>query len=190
MSTYDLTSYNQNPPGVLTPAWDLTGIVNKVYGPPFPKSKANQDDCCHRCNIAAAPYVKSNGMAADACAAGTPGGTDVNAYSSVGDTYYRGCRRIGTLTNTPEVKKTVCTCPATWWSDQNVPGGITTNGTCKKEALGNCGIKILPLPPMGTQLGTWGFSWDNTLWAYGTKENGGAANCVTTVVSPRVCKFQ
>lgn len=186
ISILDLTNQKHRD-GVIM---DLTGAVNKTYSGLNPQNDTNQTDCNTRCTTEAAKYTGSQSVAAAACAAGTANGTVIRAWSAVGTREYKSAQQIGILINTPEVKKTVCTCPATWWSDKNVPGGVTTDGKCKKEALDNCGIKISPLPPMGTQLGTWGFSWDNTLWAYGTKENGGAANCVTTVVSPAVCKFQ
>lgn len=68
-----------------------------------------------------------------------------------------------------------CHCPKGWLSNTtNQDGGVTTDGRCKKLVCGP--IAVIP-PPDGTQLGNWGFTWGNTLWAYGTKENGGAVIC-------------
>ena len=55
---------------------------------------------------------------------------------------------------------------------------MTTDGHCKKAAC--TGNMISPFPPNGTQIGTWGFSWGNAFYAWGTAANGGAPHCTTT----------
>jgi hypothetical protein len=68
-----------------------------------------------------------------------------------------------------------CSCPKGWLSNtSNIDGGVTTDGRCKKLVCSPIGV--VP-PPDGTQLGNWGFTWGYELWAYGTKENGGAPVC-------------
>lgn len=67
-----------------------------------------------------------------------------------------------------------CKCPKGWLSNMtNVNGGPTPDGKCKKLACAN--ISVAPLPPNGTPVGTWGFTWGNGLWAWGNAANGGAA---------------
>jgi hypothetical protein len=167
---------------------DLTGAVNKVYTGIFPQNDTNQTDCNTRCTTAAAPYIGSQSIAACACAAGKPSGTLVRAWSAVGNKEYKTAAPIGTLTNKPEVKTTICTCPAGWTSNTSSQvGGVTTDGKCKKGACGP--NSIAPYPPDGTQIGSWGFTWGNGFYAWGTTANGGAPKCVTTLVSAAECKF-
>jgi hypothetical protein len=70
-----------------------------------------------------------------------------------------------------------CKCPAGWLSNtSNKDGDITTDGKCKKMICGPLNIK--PAPKNGTQVdGNLGFFWDNNLYWYGTKENGGFPVC-------------
>lgn len=84
------------------------------------------------------------------------------------------------LTYCPET----CHCPKGWLSNDysgtgtvNVDGGATNHTTtaCKKMACGPLGIR--PPAPNGTPIGTWGFTWGDEIWAYGTTANGGAAVC-------------
>jgi hypothetical protein len=73
---------------------------------------------------------------------------------------------------------TTCTCPVGWSGDNpSITGGVTTNGRCAKAA---CQHGIQPSPPNDTKIGTWGFTWGNGFYAYGSTANGGAAHCVTT----------
>lgn len=169
---------------------DLTSAVNKTYTGLFPQNDTNQTDCNTRCTTAAAAHSGSQSIAACACAAGKSSGTVCRAWSAVGTKEYKSAQQIGVLTNQPEVKKTTCTCPAGWACNgcsPQVDGGVTTDGKCKKLACQ--AISITPFPANGTQLGSWGFTWGNALIAWGSSANGGAPNCVTTVVSPAVCKF-
>lgn len=90
----------------------------------------------------------------------------------------RGYGYIGTIgTNNPDgtAGKLICTapvaavtqqkCPQGWVSNTtNQDGDITTDGKCKRLA---CQPLTPPLPPNGTPLGTWGFSWGNGLWQWG-----------------------
>ncbi|HWN09894.1 MAG TPA: hypothetical protein VNO50_11635 [Pyrinomonadaceae bacterium] len=167
---------------------DLTGAVNKTYTGINPQKDANQTDCNTKCTAAAASHTGSQSMASCACAAGKPSGTVVRAWSAVGVREYKSAQQIGILTNQPQVSQTTCTCPPTWASNTtHANGGVTTDGKCKKLACSS--ISITPLPANGTQLGNWGFTWGNSLIAWGTSANGGAPNCVTSVISGAVCKF-
>jgi hypothetical protein len=186
ISMNDLTNQN-SASGVLL---DLTGAVNKTYTGLFPQNDSNQTDCNTRCTNTAASYTGNQSIAASACAAGAPNGTVIRAWSAVGTKEYKSAQQIGVLINQPQVTKTTCTCPATWACNgcsPQVAGGVTTDGKCKK--LSCQPFSISPFPPDGTQVGAWGFTWGNALYAWGTTANGGAPNCVTTVVSPAVCKF-
>jgi hypothetical protein len=184
ISKDNLTNLN-SASGVLL---DLTGAVGKTYTGLFQQSDANQTDCNTRCTSAAASYTGSQSIATAACAAGANNGTVVRAWSAVGTREYKSAQQIGVLQKQAQVSQTTCTCPPTWLSSTtNVPGGVTGDGKCKKEA-GSC-LNISPLPPNGTQIGSWGFTWGNSLVAYGSSANGGAATCVTTIVSPAICKF-
>lgn len=79
-----------------------------------------------------------------------------------------------------------CHCPKGWLSNDytgigtvNVDGGKTNRlySACKKPVCGPLGIK--PNPTNSTPIGTWGFTWEDAIWAYGTTANGGAAICDT-----------
>lgn len=168
---------------------DLTGTVNKSYSGLDQQSDANQTDCNTRCTGAASSYTGSQAIAACACAAGVVSGTAVRAWSAVGMKEYKTSQQIGVLKNTPKVTKTVWTCPAGWLANNtNVNGGVTWGATgCKKLACRP--NTITPLPDNGTLIGTWGFTWGNECYAFGSTANGGAATSVTTVVSPAVCSF-
>lgn len=169
---------------------DLTGTVNKTYSGLFPQNDNNQTDCNTRCTSAAAPYTGNQSIAGSACAAGAPHGAVIRAWSAVGTREYKSAQQIGVLINQPQVTKKTCTCPASWTCNgcsPQVNGGVTSDGQCKKLVCQP--FSISPFPPNGTQVGTWGFTWGNALYAWGTPANGGAANCVTSVVSQAVCKF-
>lgn len=76
-------------------------------------------------------------------------------------------------------------CPAGWACNgcsPQVDGGVTTDGKCKKAACGP--NSIAPYPPDGTQIGSWGFSWGNAFYAWGTSANGGKPT--TIIISPPV----
>lgn len=186
VSKDDLTNLH-SASGVLL---DLTGTVNKTYSGLFPQNDNNQTNCNTLCTSAAAPYTGNQSIAASACAAGAPNGTVIRAWSAVGTREYKSAQQIGVLINQPQVTNWTCTCPASWTCNgcsPQVAGGVTTDGKCKKLACQS--FSISPFPPNGTQVGSWGFTWGNALYAWGTPANGGAPNCGTSVVSPAMCKF-
>lgn len=173
---------NKSATGVIK---DLTGEVNKTF---LWQGSGQQDTCQSLCSTAAEKYEKNQSIAASACAAGAQDFTQIIAYSAVGTMEYRGAREIGTLQHILPVTQTTCTCPSTWYSDMNnVLGGVTTT-KCKKLACKPIGIA--PLPPNGTPVGSWGFTWGNELWAYGSNANGGAPTCVTVTVYPELCGWR
>jgi len=179
ISIHDLTNQH-SATGVIQ---DLTGTVNKTYSGVFQQSDANQTNCNTRCTAAAAGLTGSQALAAAACAAGAANGTVVRAWSAVGTREYKSSQQIGVLVRTESV--TTCTCPKGWLANTtNVDGGVTGDGRCKREACAN--FTVSPPPPNGTHVGTWGFTFGNSLVAYGSAANGGAASCVTT---PGSCHF-
>src|SRR5688500_12841069 len=122
-------------------ALDLTGAVGKAYTGPFQLSEGNQQNCASLCAAQALPYVKSQSLANSACAASAPHDSKLTAYSAVGTKPYREVLHngkpvyMGQLVNQPQVASTTCTCPAGWMANPtNVPGGVTTDGQCKKMA--------------------------------------------------------
>ena len=169
---------------------DLTNTVNTTYSGAFQENEDNRNDCNTRCTDATANITaaQKQTIADCACSSGLANGSPLRSYSAVGTKKYKSAQYVGQLVNTPAVIKTVCTCPAGWASNMsNVVGGVTADGKCKKE-VGAC-ISITPLPPNGTLIGNWGFTWGNTINVYGTSANGGAAVCVTSITSPAVCKI-
>lgn len=78
--------------------------------------------------------------------------------------------------------------------------GVTVDGRCKKVACQ--AITVTPYPPNGMAVGTapptfgtsamsWGFSWGDAFYAWGTAANGGIpTNCQTAILTPAVCKFK
>jgi hypothetical protein len=71
-------------------------------------------------------------------------------------------------------------CPPTWFCNSCSPviaGGVTNDGKCRKEAC-NSDV-IVPFPPNGTPIGTWGFFKDGGFWAWGTTANSGAPTTIT-----------
>ena len=171
---------------------DLTGVVNKTYSGVTPMSEANRNDCNVRCtNVTAALTTAQKQSIADCvCAAGIATGTPIRSYSAVGTKDYKSSHQIGILTNTAEVANTICKCPIGWLSDTNVDGGVTNNGVCKKLVCGPWDATAFPPPNPGVVVGTWGFTWQNQLWAFGTTANKGAVVCSTVILTPKVCKIQ
>jgi hypothetical protein len=170
-------------------------MVIKDLGPLFtykginPQKEDNQRDCNNLCTNAAASYIGSQSIASAACALGCGNGAHVSAFSAVGTAAYRAVApEIGVLKNTPAVIKTVCTCPAPWINPQNVVGGVTDSSKMCK--IGVC-FPITPgpgtsLPPNGTSTPGSPNFWT---WGNGLYESAPVATCVTTVISPAVCKF-
>jgi hypothetical protein len=169
---------------------DLTSAVGKTYSGVFPMKDENRKDCQTRCSDVAASLsaTQKQAIADCACSNGVGSGTAIRAYGAVGTKEYQSDQTLGTLVNNPEVKNTTCKCPIGWLSNTtNIDGGVTTDGNCKKIVCQPIGVAP---PPNGTPVGTWGFIWGNALYAIGSNVNGGAANCVTVLVSPKVCKLQ
>lgn len=163
---------------------DLTSVVAHSYGGLFPQSDQNQTDCTTRCTNAAASYTGSSGIASCACGAGVSNGTVVRAWSAVGTKEYKSAHQIGVVNRVPA--QTEARCPTGWWSaTTNVDGGVTPDGRCKKVSAQP--MTVTPLPPNGTAVGSYGFTWGNAVWAWGTQENGGAA--VIRIISPATCSF-
>lgn len=171
---------------------DLTPTANMTFTGPFQQGLDNQQKCNNRCAEIIPPFINSQSVATACCALGAPSGTAIHAYSAVGQKQYWGVPTlipysatptlIGTLTNSPAV--TQAKCPAGWLGNLNVDGGVTIDGKCKKLS-GT--MSITPLPPNGTAIGTYGFTWGNEVWAWGTQANGGAA--VITTITAAVCSF-
>ena len=187
VSYNDLTD-QQNRSGV---CMDLTSIVNTSYGGAFPEKDDNRKDCARKCSDAAMQLTapQKQAIADCACSAGLFNGTTIRSYSAVGTKRYQSDASIGILINTPQVTQATCNCPTGWAANTtNVDGGVTADGKCKKLVCGP--ISTGPFPANGTQVGNWGFTWGNALYAWGSSANGGAPICKTVVVSPAVCKLQ
>ena len=178
----------------------LTDAVNTTYcaGPGCVCSFANQcdaarADCSQRCNLAADQYRNNPAFF---CGKGTSGptrnGVTIRAYSHVGTRAWEANNTIGTLTNTPAVTQTTCTCPSGWLTPHNVEGGVI-NGpgkNCKRTACypitAGAGTA---LPPNGSSTPVLpdGSNW--WTWGDGLVQTAPVATCKTTTVSNAVCKF-
>ena len=156
---------------------DLTGTADMTFTGLFQQNENKQQQCEARCEEVAGPYTNNPSLLPALCAQCPSGTTTINAYSAVGTKKYRHAHLIGTLINTPPT--TTCTCPPGWLSNTtNVSGGVVaSDGRCK-QSVGQ--ISITPLPENGTPVGSWGFTWGNALYAWGTNANGGEAQCVSS----------
>lgn len=144
----------------------------------------NADDCTAACSNKAIsdPNWNNASFLCSKCPSGA-----VTAYASVATKEYKTAQtRI--IENKPAVTSTTCTCPPTWLANMtNQDGGVTADGKCKKGwCVSNIGI---PGPADGTPIGSWGFTWGNGVWVWGTVANGGAPKCVTITTSPAVCRI-
>ncbi|MCC6726621.1 MAG: hypothetical protein IT258_19120 [Saprospiraceae bacterium] len=168
---------------------DLTGVVNTTYST---MSQNNRNKCNNKCTMAAAALTSAQkqSIANCACAANKGTGTIITAFSALSTADYLTAQQIGVLTNSPTVTQTTCKCPSGWLAnDTNVDGGNTSDGKCKKGVCSPIGVT--PLPPNGTPIGSsWGFTWGNAIYAWGTTANGGAPTCNTVVISPAVCTLK
>ena len=164
---------------------DLTATVGHSYTGLNQQGEANRQNCNDpRCKNAATPLIGNQAVATACCQLGAANGTPIYAYSAVGTKTYRSGVHIGNLTNTPAVTQTKC--PVGWLANPtNVDGGVTSDGKCKK--LSAQPLLVPPLPPNGTPIGTYGFTWGNAVYAWGTTANGGAA--ITTTITAAVCHF-
>lgn len=173
---------------------DLTFELGVTYGGLNPQKEDNRKNCAQRCGDLAWSKMQNDpvfkqGIANCACSAGAGSGTMIRAFGGVGTREYRQGQTLGTLINIPEITKTTCTCPTGWLSNtSNIDGGVTTDGNCKKHVCGPIGIS--PLPPNGTPIGNWGFTWGNGIWAIGTSANGGKASCTTIITQQKDCRIQ
>lgn len=159
---------------------DLTGEVGKTYGGIGQQSDANQNDCRSRCLTTSAKYIGRPSIATAACAGGAANGTPVRAWSAVGTRKYTVVRLIGVLVNKPAVTQTTCVCPTgSVGNSTNLPGG-TTDSKCKQR-VGT--ITATPLPPNGTPIASWGFTWFNEIRQYIQPA------CTTSGVTPAECRF-
>ncbi|MEA2719894.1 MAG: hypothetical protein QOJ39_1758 [Candidatus Eremiobacteraeota bacterium] len=136
-------------------------------------------DCADKVSAAAAQNANFNNKTWLCQQIQRQGSFRVSAYAAVGTRDYRVAQSIF-VTCSGGVR--TCTCPPGWLANTtNADGGVTSDGKCKK---GVCvGNPVNPLPANGTPIGTWGFTWGNGFYAWGTAANGGGAHCV---VSPWV----
>lgn len=151
---------------------DLSGQINATYTGWDQQGETNQVDCSHLCRAQAETAKGQPSTAAPFCSAGFNMFQSVAAFSKVGTKQFRLSTNAASqsmilhLVNNPPVRY----CPAQWLSNtSNIPGGQTSDGRCKKLA----GM-ISPYPATQTAIGTWGFTWSNSVWAYGDSINGGA----------------
>ncbi|HEV2851319.1 MAG TPA: hypothetical protein VHC97_00790 [Thermoanaerobaculia bacterium] len=141
----------------------------------------HNSDCENKCSQAASNSANFNNKTWWCQLLKVKGHHRVSAYAAV------GANGIYRVTQSIEFDctggDTTCTCPKGWVCNgcsPQVDGGITIDGKCKKLA---CQPDVISPPPAdGTQIGnpSWGFSWGNAFYAWGTTANGGAPNCVTT----------
>lgn len=163
-----------------------TGALGANYSFPC-KTQGHQNDCCGRVKnaIAALSAAQKQNIADCLCNKGVADNTSIFATAAVATSSYEQCSgAIGTLHQKPAYSVTTCKCPKGWLSDNNVDGGVTSDGKCKKLVCGPWDAIAFPPPPGGTFIGTWGFFWKNELWAFGTTANGGVPIC-TTVNYPK-----
>ena len=172
---------------------EQTGEVNTSYTGVYQQHEDNQVDCARRCRTQIETYKGSANSAAPFCAVGFKTGQGLAAYSKVGTRNYRKSTdsrqtpdfMILLLENVPQEHSVTYTCPATWISNSSgIPGGQTADGRCKKLAG-----KISPEPSAPTNIGEWGFTWGNEVWAYGSAANGGAPTSVVFTGPPGVCRW-
>jgi hypothetical protein len=171
--------------------YSLTSEANLTFpGALGGLSPAADGDCRKRCN--AVFSNKLGNIAQSACNQNRANNSSIYPVYWIGTGGKNGAAGGSTLTNTPSGPKFEQKCPTSppgWMSNtSNVPGGITADGRCKKEyAIQN--FTIVPKPPDGTPIGTWGFYWGNSVVAYGNAQNGGASINVQTGTNPAVCKL-
>jgi hypothetical protein len=157
---------------------DLTSQVNTSYSGIWQQHEVNQVHCAKICRAQVVAHTSNPSNAAPFCAANFEYGRALGGFSKVGTKDYRPAADstkspshfIAYLLHIPQWFYKTYTCPPTWLSNvTNVAGGQSSDGRCKKLA----GTLTISPPPNGTQLGSWGFSWLNQMWAYGTAANGG-----------------
>ncbi|MBC7774261.1 MAG: hypothetical protein H7246_02395 [Phycisphaerae bacterium] len=172
--------------GKITSDCYSTGAIGANYSLPC-KTKKHQKDCCGRVKnyFADLSAAHKQSIADCLCNKNIADGKEIFASAAVATKDYEKCDgKVGTLHQKPAYSVTTCKCPSGWLSDDNVDGGVTRNGICKKLVCGPWDAKAFPPPNPGVIVGTWGFTWQNQLWANGTKANGGESIC-TTVNYPK-----
>ncbi|NDG85440.1 MAG: hypothetical protein EBX52_10460 [Proteobacteria bacterium] len=202
---------------------DYSGDINKVYEGLFPQSKQNQDDCLGRCGSKADQVRNDPSTAAFYCSLGFTGPVTFTFAANVGtrdpetakwlhltiEPPSYSCPNGGTLEGNQckILQDATLTCPAGWLSNSsNQPGGVTTDGICKK-ILPGCTLPG-PAPSSAVFFGNnYGFTSGSSIAIVGNANNGGAAvpscqsgfsfsggKCVktyaATVTSPGVCQWQ
>ena len=160
-----------------------TGALGSAYNTNCNVNVQNhKSDCCGRVKnaLAVLTAAQKQSIATCLCNSGRPAGP-VFAYYAIGTKPYEQCdNKIATIVRPPAYSVTTCTCPAGWLANPtNVDGGVTSDGKCKKGVCGPWNATAIPPPPNGTAIGTWGFTWSNGIYVWGTTANGGAPNCVT-----------
>jgi hypothetical protein len=147
----------------------LSGINNPIidFGPleSYTIQFGHNKDCADKVSAAAASNSNFNNKTWLCQQIQHQGQYRVTAYAKVGTLNWSVAQSIF-VTCTGGVQ--TCTCPTGWSGD---------NGRCAKAA---CQHGIHPSPPNDTKIGTWGFTWGDAFYAYGTTANGGAAHCVTS----------
>lgn len=158
------------------------GAIGGNYDWPC-QTAAHRTNCCERVKafVAALTSAQREAILQCLCAKGITNGTPINVTSAVGTGEYQSCGDpIGTFYQQPAYDVTTCKCPPGWLANTtNVDGGVTSDGKCKK---GVCGWDATAFPPPSadaTPVGTWGFTWGNGLYAWGTADNHGKASCAT-----------
>lgn len=139
----------------------------------------HNSDCENACSLAASNNANFNNKTWLCQRIRVAGHHRVSAYAAVGA---NGTYRVAqSIEFDCSGGVTTCTCPTDWICNgcsPQVNGGVTSDGKCKKLACQP--DTITPPPPNGTPIGTWGFTWGNGFYAWGTAANGGAPTCVTT----------
>ncbi|HVQ10031.1 MAG TPA: hypothetical protein VMS43_16520 [Allosphingosinicella sp.] len=168
-----------------------TGVIPPAITLP---PQADRNQCHTACLAASIPHLRSPIAEAAACSAGATHGSRVYSFHmSTGPSTDNWANKyvitymLGEIERYPGSSSVQTRCPAGWLSNtSNQPGDVTYDGRCKRLAGS---LTVNPLPANGTQLGAWGFSWVNEMWAYGTAANGGAAQQITVNVPP-ICRWK
>jgi hypothetical protein len=166
----------------------LTSVANLSFpGALGGLSAADRGDCSKRCHAVFGDRLGD--IAKSACAQNRANNSFIYPAYWIGTDSKIRAGRGAKLTNKPAGPITEKKCTAPWMSNtSNIPGGVTTDGRCKKEFMIQ-NFTISPKPLDGTQIGNWGFYWGNAVVAYGTPQNGGAAVSQQTGWSQAICKL-
>jgi hypothetical protein len=165
--------------------YDLTNAVGLTFAGFNPQDNTSHRAACRGSCKGNAEATQQN-IASYACTHGVADGRYIGAYATLGARPLQN-DFFKKLVNRPA--DPVCKCPAGWMSNiTNQNGDVSSDGKCKKN-LGN--ILIPPFPPLGTPIGTWGFTWADGVYVWGTPENGGACSPFLPFPPlPRICKFE